>query len=735
MPLTDIKSILEVAIGREEEAYEFYANVAERMTNPAVKEIFGQLSQDELGHKMFLLAAQKDDQIVAKLPVPADYKVAEATELPALSIDMKPADAVALAMKKEQQSVELYRGSRRRRPTPRWPQCSRTWPAWSWATRRGSRLCSWTSATRRSSDMKPDVRAQILDLAATYPTPRAAVLSALQMVQEAEGGRLSADDLTEVAKLLDVPLGTVYATVSYYTMLNLKPVGTYHLQLDTNISAKLAGADDLLAHMEQALGISAGETTSDGLFTLSTVEDLGACGTCPVLQVNDRYYENMTAGKFDELLASLKQGVMPDWKTEGNWGTECNILLARRGKADSTALAGYVADGGYQALEKALTLSPAEIVQMVKDSGLRGRGGAGFPAGVKWGFLPKDSTKPVYLVCNADEGEPGTFKDRQIMEFDPHLLIEGMAVSGYAVGAKLGYIYIRGEFAWIADILERAIAEARSQQAGKQHPGSWRGVRHPRGAGAGAYVCGEETALIESLEGKRGNPRLRPPYPAVSGVFGCPTVVNNVETLACVPYIVLQGAEAFRQIGTPNNSGPKLFGVSGHVKNPGVYEFPMGVSLAKVLEAAGGVVGNLKAVIVGGLSTPILKAEECRDLTLDYDTCAAAGTALGSGGIIVMNDTVDIPEIALRTIEFYAHESCGQCTPCRQGSTTIKQMLRRWWGRAAGRLGQRPAVGKISSRETRQPHGRFSPCPRGHIKYKESSRASSLTRAPTSSSQ
>ena len=526
--------------------------------------------------------------------------------------------------------------------------------------------------------MKPDVRAQILDLAATYPTPRAAVLSALQMVQEAEGGRLSADDLTEVAKLLDVPLGTVYATVSYYTMLNLKPVGTYHLQLDTNISAKLAGADGLLAHMEQALGISAGETTSDGLFTLSTVEDLGACGTCPVLQVNDRYYENMTAGKFDELLASLKQGVMPDWKTEGNWGTECNILLARRGKADSTALAGYVADGGYQALEKALTLSPAEIVQMVKDSGLRGRGGAGFPAGVKWGFLPKDSTKPVYLVCNADEGEPGTFKDRQIMEFDPHLLIEGMAVSGYAVGAKLGYIYIRGEFAWIADILERAIAEARAAgKLGNNILG--RGVEFDIrvARGAGAYVCGEETALIESLEGKRGNPRLRPPYPAVSGVFGCPTVVNNVETLACVPYIVLQGAEAFRQIGTPNNSGPKLFGVSGHVKNPGVYEFPMGVSLAKVLEAAGGVVGNLKAVIVGGLSTPILKAEECRDLTLDYDTCAAAGTALGSGGIIVMNDTVDIPEIALRTIEFYAHESCGQCTPCRQGSTTIKQMLRR----------------------------------------------------------
>lgn len=526
--------------------------------------------------------------------------------------------------------------------------------------------------------MKPDVRAQILDLAATYPTPQAALLSALQMVQEAEGGRLTTEDLSDVARLLDVPLGTVYATVSYYTMLNLEPVGKYHLQLDTNISAKLVGALDLLAHTEQALGISAGETTPDGIFTLSTVEDLGACGTCPVLQVNDRYYEKMTAERFDELLTSLKQGVMPDWKTEGNWGTECNILLARRGKPDSTALAGYVADGGYQALEKALTLSPAEIVQMVKDSGLRGRGGAGFPAGVKWSFLPKGSTKPVYLVCNADEGEPGTFKDRQIMEFDPHLLLEGMAVSGYAVGAKQGYIYIRGEFAWIADILDRAIAEAR--EAGKLGNNILgRGVEFDVRVvrGAGAYVCGEETALIESLEGKRGNPRLRPPYPAASGVFGCPTIVNNVETLACVPYIVLEGAEAFSQIGTPNNTGPKLFGVSGHVNKPGVYEFPLGVPLAEILEAAGGVVGNLKAVIVGGLSTQILTADECRDLTMDYDTCAEYGTGLGSGGIIVMNDTVEIPEIALRTIEFYAHESCGQCTPCRQGSTTIKQMLKR----------------------------------------------------------
>jgi NADH-quinone oxidoreductase F subunit len=526
--------------------------------------------------------------------------------------------------------------------------------------------------------MKPQAREPIMALAATYEAPKAVLLTALEILQRTNEGHLSTEDLTEVASLLRVPLSTVYATASYYSMLNRKPVGKYHLQLDTNIPAMLAGAERLLAHIEKALGIGVGETTVDGLFTLSAVEDLGACGTCPVLQVNDRYYENMTAERVDELLASLRQGVMPDWRTEGNWASECNILLARRGKPNSTALAGYVADRGYQALEKALALPPAQITQMVKDSVLRGRGGAGFPAGVKWGFLPKDSGKPVYLVCNADEGEPGTFKDRQIMEFDPHLLLEGMAVSGYAIGAKLGYIYIRGEFAWIADILERAIAEARmagklgTNILGRGFEFEIRVVR-----GAGAYVCGEETALIESLEGKRGNPRLKPPFPAAVGLYGCPTIVNNVETLSCVPFIVREGTEAFRAIGTPNNFGPKIFGVSGHVKRPGVFEFPLGVPLAKVLKAAGGVRGKLKAVIVGGLSTPILTAEESKDLLLDYDSCLKSGTMLGSGGIMVMNDNVSIPAIALRTIQFYAHESCGQCTPCRQGSVVIEQMLHR----------------------------------------------------------
>jgi NADH:ubiquinone oxidoreductase subunit F (NADH-binding) len=275
----------------------------------------------------------------------------------------------------------------------------------------------------------------------------------------------------------------------------------------------------------------------------------------------------------------------------------------------------------------------------------------------------------VYLICNADEGEPGTFKDRQILEFNPHLLIEGIAIAAYAVGSEQAFIYIRGEFAWIADILKTAIDEARADGQ-LDHVGI---VVH---RGAGSYVCGDETAQIESLEGRRGNPRAKPPFPASFGLYGCPTIVNNVETLASVPYIVQNGAEAYKKIGIPNNYGPKIFGVSGHVNKPGVFEYPLGTPLKTILDAAGGVKGKLKGIIVGGLSVPILTAAEAEGLSLDFDSCLKAGTSLGSGGIIVINDTVSIPELALRTIEFYHHESCGQCVPCREGSLVVESKLR-----------------------------------------------------------
>ena len=256
------------------------------------------------------------------------------------------------------------------------------------------------------------------------------------------------------------------------------------------------------------------------------------------------------------------------------------------------------------------------------------------------------------------------------MEYDPHLLIEGMAISARAIGSKLAFIYIRGEFDWIADILDKAVAEAKAD-------GKLNGLEIIVHRGAGAYVCGEETALIESIEGKRGEPRIKPPFPAVEGLYGCPTIVNNVETLASVPYIIDQGAEAFKSFGYENNTGFKLFGVSGNVNKPGVYEYPMGTPFSKLLEAAGGVKGNLKAVIVGGLSVPILKADEIEGLNMDYDSCIKHGTGLGSGGIMVINDEFSIPELAYRTISFYAHESCGRCAPCRNGSHSIKELLGR----------------------------------------------------------
>ena len=510
---------------------------------------------------------------------------------------------------------------------------------------------------------------RIKDNILRYPSRESALIPALDLAQRENRNSLSKEIIREVAGLVGVTFSKAYGVATYYSMYNIQKVGKYHLFVDTNIPAFLAGAEEILDHLCHSLGIRVGETTPDGLFTLSDAEDLGSGGTCPVIQVNDVYYENMTVAKTDALIASLRKGVMPALKDESRFGTECSILLKNRGRKNAHKLAVYKRAGGYQALAKALALSPAVLLDMVKNANIRGRGGAGFPAGMKWGFLPKNDTRPVYLICNADEGEPGTFKDRQIMQYDPHLLIEGIAITAHTIGCAKAFIYIRGEFEWIARILEKAIEEAKAEGI----IGALDIIVH---RGRGSYECGEETALIESLEGKRGCPRIRPPFPAAVGLYGCPTIVNNVETLSLIPYIVENGADAFRAIGTTGNHGPKIFGVSGMIKNPGAYEFPLGTPLETVLSAAGGVVGKLKAVIVGGLSVPILTAEEAGQLKLDYDSCVKAGTMLGSGGIMVMNDTVSIPRVALRAIEFYAHESCGQCTPCREGSIIVKRLLR-----------------------------------------------------------
>jgi NADH:ubiquinone oxidoreductase subunit F (NADH-binding)/NADH:ubiquinone oxidoreductase subunit E len=502
-----------------------------------------------------------------------------------------------------------------------------------------------------------------------YPRLESAVMPILHYLQKKNKNYLSKDAMEIAAKAVNMNASRVFGIATYYTMFNTTPVGRYHLQVDTCVPGFLHGADDIVKHLRRKLGIAVGETTSDGMFTLSTVQDLASCATGPAIQVNDLYYENMTIKKTNKLISDLKKGRQPKNDTSMNVVSKCGILLNDRKKKNCQTICFYKENGGYEALKKALSMKQEEIIEEVKDSEIRGRGGAGFPAGMKWSFLPENDDRPVYLICNADEGEPGTFKDRQIMEFNPHLLIEGIAISAYAIKSVKAFIYIRGEFSWIADILETAIKEAKDDG----HLDHVDIVVH---RGAGSYVCGDETAQITSLEGKRGNPRVKPPFPANYGLYGCPTVVNNVETLASMPFIIKKGSKEYKKIGTLNNHGPKIFCVSGHVNKPGVYEYPLGTKLSIILKAAGGVKGKMKGVIVGGLSVGILTAYEAKDLSLDYDSCYKAGTALGSGGIMVINNAVSIPDLALRTIGFYRHESCGHCTPCREGSRVIESMLR-----------------------------------------------------------
>jgi NADH-quinone oxidoreductase subunit F len=341
----------------------------------------------------------------------------------------------------------------------------------------------------------------------------------------------------------------------------------------------------------------------------------------------------------------------------------------------------YLEQGGYRAAKKALTeWKPEQVLEEVKKASLRGRGGAGFSAGLKWGFVPKKTDKPKYLCVNADEGEPGTFKDRYILSHNPHLLIEGIVIASYAVGIHDAYVYIRGEYEVIALRLEQAIAEAYGQgYLGKNILGSGFDLDLYVHRGAGAYICGEETALLESLEGKRGNPRLKPPFPASVGLFQNPTVINNVETLANVPFIILNGAAWFLAKGQPNDGGTRIFGVSGAVNKPGIYELPVGTSLREIIFThAGGLKPGrkLKAVIPGGMSSPILKAEEI-DIKMDVNSVAAAGSMMGSAAIIVIDDRTPILEVLKKVAKFYAHESCGQCTPCRLGTNWIFKIVKR----------------------------------------------------------
>ncbi|MEL6722482.1 MAG: NADH-quinone oxidoreductase subunit NuoF [Pseudomonadota bacterium] len=351
-------------------------------------------------------------------------------------------------------------------------------------------------------------------------------------------------------------------------------------------------------------------------------------------------------------------------------------------QSEPWTLATYRAAGGYQALEQILReQTPQEhIIEQVKQSGLRGRGGAGFPTGLKWGFINRTAPGEKYIVCNSDEGEPGTCKDRDILRYNPHALIEGMIIAGYAIGAATGYNYIRGEFQEPYERFEAALAEARAAgYLGQNLLGSDFSYELHTHLGAGAYICGEETALLESLEGKKGQPRFKPPFPAVFGLYGRPTVINNTETLASIPDIIRQGADWFREIGVEKSGGSKLFSVSGNVNKPGNFEVPLGTPFAELLEMAGGVRDgrSLKAVIPGGSSAPILTGEMMLDLTMDYESIANAGSMLGSGAVIVIDDTNCMVKVLDRISYFYYEESCGQCTPCREGTGWMHRVIHR----------------------------------------------------------
>jgi len=536
-------------------------------------------------------------------------------------------------------------------------------------------------------ELSPKLSMKFEKLETSYPVKRSALIPMLMYAQD-EFGYISDEMIAEIARRLELNNVQVEETLAYYSMLRRKPMGRYHVQVCTNVACMLKGGYEVLERAKKRLEIGHKETTQDGVFSLEEVECIGACTGAPAMQVNYDFHENVTPVKFDRIIEELDAGKhpVPDPVTSGalhdRHVLETPLISLRWGMKDSRKLDVYVKQSGYRALEKALKeMTPESIIEEVKKSNLRGRGGAGFPTGMKWSFVPKDSPKARYVICNADESEPGTCKDRPLMEMDPHQLIEGMVIAGRAINSHQGFIYIRGEYRYVLDIVDGAIAEAYSGgYLGKNILGTDFDFDLLTHTGAGAYECGEESALMESLEGKRGYPRIKPPFPAVVGLYGCPTIINNVETLSAVPSVIREGGEAYANRGTPKNGGTRMLCVSGHVRKPGVYEVPLGMNMKKFLyEVAGGISEGkkLKAVIPGGSSCPLLTAEEI-DIPMDYDALAKAGSMLGSGGMVVMDEDTCMVDMARRIMHFYAHESCGWCIPCREGTAWLRKTLERF---------------------------------------------------------
>ena len=496
------------------------------------------------------------------------------------------------------------------------------------------------------------------------PMGRSGLLPALHAAQKIYGW-ISEPVATQISKSLHVPLADIHGVIEFYSLFYNEPIGKRIIRVCTDQACALKGGDGLLNHLCQHYDIKPGQTTRDQALTIEASPCLGLCEQAPAALVDGDAETNISSDFHHYDLGRPKSIV----------GGSIRLLTANCGNG-ITSLTQY---GKYPALAKALGTKPEEIVNEIKASGLVGRGGAAFPTGIKWEGAAKAGGTEKYVICNADESEPGTFKDRILLLDDPHRTIEGMAIAAYAINARQGYIYIRAEYPYILLVLESALNEAREANLlGENILGSGFSFDIELRVGAGAYICGEETALFESIEGKRGFPRVKPPFPTTHGLFGRPTVINNVETLCNVPLIIAQGSAEYRKIGTEKSPGPKLFCVSGDVSKPGLYEVPFGVTLRELLDMAGGVANEkkLQSVLFGGAAGAFATSGQL-DVKMTFEDLRAAGLPLGSGVVMVFDETRDMRDVLKRLGHFFAHESCGKCYPCQMGTQRQREILDR----------------------------------------------------------
>ncbi len=532
-----------------------------------------------------------------------------------------------------------------------------------------------------------DLKARIDALAARYPERRAALIPVLLLVQD-KCGHLHDEAVRFVAAQFSTTAADILSVISFYDMFHTAPKGRNEVVVCRGLPCAEKGAGDVVKCLERKLGIKEGETSADGAVTLRTFECLGGCTEAPIVATNWRYARNVDVAKAERIVDDLARGggAVHEKRVEepalpATHKGEVYLTKRMRDAGGEVDLDRYLATGGYDALKKALSMERDAIIEEVKASGLRGRGGAGFSCGMKWSFMPKDTNKPHYLAVNADESEPSTCKDRLLMERDPHSLIEGAAIAAYAIRAERFYIYIRGEYLYAAERLERALDEARAKGLlGDNVQGKGVKLDGFVHRGAGAYICGEETALMESLEGKRGHPRPKPPFPAQSGLWKSPTTVNNVETLCNVPFILMKGAQWFKTMGNEKSPGNLLYSVSGHVKRPGIFEMPLGTTARTLIEqCAGGMADGYRLVGFnpGGASAGFLPPT-LLDTPLDHDTLKGLKTMLGTGAITVVDDKFGIVPAVANFVHFFEHETCGQCGPCREGCAWASKLVERF---------------------------------------------------------